>query len=529
MQNELSSDPLERYIQLRDNRWLFLKHCIFTKDEVDSVTPIKAYPSHFLYTKFIVMMWEREKKIAIPKSRRMTVSWTCLALITHDIIFHKGRSWAVTSKKEENAKELISRIEFMIQHIPKDIISPDLLPKMKRGGMQSSPPAIEFAETHSKVQGFPQGGNQLRQYGFSGIFEDECAFQEESEDTYAAAEPTIRGGGRFIKVSSRAIEDGGFFKKIVFDKLDEEDIRFPELPPVPAKSPMEGVTCWKNPRNEFFVIDLHYTANPAKRGKEFRESLRRTLPIRKFEMEYEKSWMTYEGRAVYEDFNPSIHILIDKPTFHVGLPLLIGWDSSGLTPAAVLGQIQGEQLVILREVICVGMGATRFIPYVISQITQNYPQITDLEAQTISFFDPAGFRKNEITEETYLQVMMKSGFKKIRPGPMTWKKRVESVVEYLTQLAHGKPKFQIYEQDCPTLVAGLKGGFRYPDKVTEVEPDQAKPVKDIHSHPNDALQYMCGGLKSYRAEVGTINIPTPKYGHKNHHNMRKHNERNNTD
>lgn len=512
MTNELSSDPLERYIQLRDSRWLFLKHCIFTKDEVDSVTPIKPYPSHFLYAKFIVLMWEKHKKIAIPKSRRMTVSWTCLALIVHDIIFFKGRSWAVTSKKEEAAKELISRCEFMIQHIPKDIISPDLIPKMKRGGMQSSPPAIEFAETHSKVQGFPQGGNQLRQYGFSGIFEDECAFQEESEDTYAAAEPTVRGGGRFIKVSSRAIEDGGFFKKIVFDKLDATDIRFAEIPPVPTKSPMEGVTVWKNPRNEFLVIDLHYTANPAKRGDEFRESLRRTLPIRKFEMEYEKSWMTYEGRPVYEDFNPALHVLSAKPKLHIGLPLLIGWDSSGLTPAVVLGQIQGETLIILKEIVCPGMGATRFVPHVKSEIITNYPQVTDIEKQTISFFDPAGFKKNEITEQTYLSVMMSHGFRQIRPGPMTWKKRVESVVEYLTAMTKGQPKFQIYEQDCATLVAGLKGGFRYPDKVTEVEPDQAKPVKDIHSHPNDALQYLCGGLKSYISSNYEINIPTPSYG-----------------
>lgn len=508
----LKEDPLERYIQLRDDPWLFLCTCIFTKDEVDADVPIKPYPSHFLYAQFIVKMWQKYKKIAIPKSRRMTVSWTCLALIVHDIIFFKGRSWAVTSRKEEAAKELISRCEFMIQHIPKDILSPELIPKMKRGGMQTSPPTIEFEEIHSKVQGYPQGGNQLRQYGFSGIFEDECAFQEESEDTYAAAEPTIRGGGRFIKVSSRAIEDGGFFKRIVFDQLDAENTRFPEVPPAPAKTPMEGVTVWRNPKNEFLVIDLHYTANPAKRGEEFRESLKKTLPIRKYRMEYEKSWETFEGRPVYEDFNEHIHVTRTKPKLHVGLPLLVGWDSSGLTPAAVLGQLQGETLVILREVIGSGMGATRFVPFVISEIMTNYPQVSSIEEQTISFFDPAGFKKNEITEETYLQVMMKNGFKKIRPGPMTWKKRVESVVEYFTGITKGAPRFQVYEQDCPTLVAGLKGGFRYPDKVSEVEPDMAKAVKDVHSHPNDALQYLCGGLKAYRQANYDIEIPTPSYG-----------------
>jgi hypothetical protein len=518
--SELSSDQLERYIQLRDDPWLFLKYAIFTKDEVDSVQPVKRYPAHFLYTKFIVRMWEKEKKIAIPKSRRMTVSWTCLALITHELLFFKGRSWAVTSKKEENARELVSRIEFMIQHIPPEVISPNLLPKMKRGGMQSSPPAIEFAETLSKVQGFPQGGNQLRQYGFSGIFEDECAFQEESEDTYAAAIPTIRGGGRFIKVSSRAIEDGGFFKKIVFDKLDATDIRFADVPPVPAQTPMEGILCWKNPGNGFFVIDLHYTANPAKRSVEFREAIRAELPIRKYEMEFEKSWTTYAGKAVYQDFSSSAHITQTKPKLHVGLPVLLGWDSSGLTPACVIGQMQEETLVVMREIVGEGMGATRFVPHVVSLLAQHYPQITDISAQTISFFDPAGFKKNEITEETYLQHMIAGGFTNIKPGPMTWKKRVEAVVSFLTGFKHGKTSFLIYEQDCPTLVAGLKGGFRYPDKISEAEPDKVKPIKDIHSHPNDALQYMCGGLRSYRSENYNIEIPTPKYSFQRHNEKR---------
>ena len=39
---------------------------------------------------------------------------------------------------------------------------------------------------------------------------------------------------------------------------------------------------------------------------------------------------------------------------------------------------------------------------------------------------------------------------------MTWKKRVESVVEFLVGLAKGKAKVIFYEKDCPTLVAGLK-------------------------------------------------------------------------
>lgn len=521
MSTSIPSDVLDRYQFFRDNPFEFLKHCIFTKDEVDAEQPIKPFPAHLDYVRFIALMWQREKRIAIPKSRRMTVSWTCLALITHDIIFFKGRNWAVTSRKEEAARELISRIEFMINHIPEDMIAKSFIPKMKHGRMQSSPPTIEFPETHSKVQGHPQGGDQLRQYGFSGVFEDECAFQEESEATYAAAEPTVRGGGRFIKVSSRAIEDGGFFKKIVFDKLDATDIRFPDVPPVPIKKPMEGVEVWKNPRNGFLVIDLHYTANPAKRGEEFRDALRKTLPSRRFQMEYEKSWMTFEGRPVYEDFNPLIHLTQTKPDYEVGLPLLLGWDSSGLTPACVVAQLQDEQLVIFQEIIGEGMGAQRFVPLVESTLRTNFPTIYDFSTGVVSFFDPAGLKKNEITEETYVQRMAKHGFTRVFPGATTFKSRTDAVTERLVGLSKGLPKILIFEPMCPVLVSGFKGGYRYSDKVLDAEPTKPEAIKDAHSHPHDGLQYVCSGLKGYRSNANHFTVPLPKYTFQKKDNVEK--------
>ncbi len=512
MSDQIPTDPLERYNFFRNDAWMFLKHCVYTMDEVDQENPIKPYPSHLLYLFFIVQIWIKFKKIAIPKSRRMTVSWTIISLAVWDCVFHKGRQWAFTSKKEEDAKELVQRAEFIVKHIPPEMIHPDLIPKMKRDGMQSSPPAVEFPEIYSKIQGFPQGGNQLRQRGFSGIVEDECAFQEESEDTYVAAEPTIKGGGRMIKVSSRAIEDKGFFKKIVFDQLDAPDTRFPEIPPVKPSSPMEGIETWTNPRNGFTVVDLHYTANPEKRGDEFREGLKRALPIRKYRMEYEKSWETFDGKPVYEDFNEFIHVTHTKPKVLIGLPLILGWDSSGLTPAVVIAQMQEDKLFILREIIGVGKGAVRFVPDVVHEIKLHYPQIHSIEDQTISFFDPAGFTRNAITEETYLQHMQKAGFRQIRPGAMSWNKRRDSVVDYLVTLTGGQAKIQIYDRDCPTLVAGFKGGFRYPDSNSNIEPDKARAVKDVHSHPHDALQYLCSGLTAYKKSNYDINFKTPNYG-----------------
>jgi len=505
----LPQDPLERYKVFREDPWEFLKYCVFTHDEIDQERPIKPFPCHLEYLRFLTLMWQARKKIAVPKSRRLTVSWTYIALGLWDCVFHKGRSWAFVSKKEEDSKELVSRAKFILDHIPPEMISPDLLPKLKRGEMQSSPPVLEFPEIHSKIMGFPSGGNQLRQRGFSGLLFDEVAFWEEAEAAFASAEPTVKGGGRMIMVSTR---NPGFFKKIVFDKLNNKDLNFPEIPPVVPKSPLEGIDVWTNPENGFTVIDLSHRANPAKRDPLFEAELRKSLPLHLFNLEYGKSWASFEGRSVYEDFNAAIHFVHRPPDIEQGLPLLLGWDSSGLTPAVVIGQLQRDQLVIVREIIESGMGATRFVPHVAQEIRLQFPQIFDLSEQTINFFDPAGLKKNEITEQTYVQAMSLGGFRQIRPGPMNWERRREAVTERLVGLSGRLPKIVIYEKGCPILSAGFKGGYRYADSISNLEPDKVRPLKDVHSHPHDALQYLCGGLKTYRTERGYADIPTPTYG-----------------
>ena len=183
---------------------------------------------------------------------------------------------------------------------------------------------------------------------------------------------------------------------------------------------------------------------------------------------------------VYEDFNANIHLVHYAPDLAVGLPILLGWDSSGLTPAVVIAQLQEEQLIIFRELIGSGMGATRFVPWVAQYLMSEFPQVTDISRQTRSFFDPAGFKKNEITEQTYLSAMVAGGFTEITPGPMTWEKRREAVTERLVGLANKEPKLVVYEKGCPILAAGFKGGYRYSDSVANLEPDKVRPLKDIH-------------------------------------------------
>jgi len=487
--------------------WAFLSDCVYTLDQVDQQTPIKPFPSYLEYIEFLTALWRREPLIAIPKSRRMTCSWSFIALYAHDTFFRSGRFNAFVSKKEDDSGELVSRAEFIYNKIPTWRIPRALLPKLKNGKMSKQPPLLEFEETSSKIQGFPQGADQLRQFTFSGMLFDEWAFWESAQAAYAAAKPTLDGGGRLTGISSRS---PGFFKRVVFDQFDAPDLNFREAPPVTARRPLEGVEVWKNPKNRFVVVDLHYTANPEKRSDAWREAVRTSMPARDFAMEYERSWQTFEGKPVYGDWNSRIHArrhLRPEP----GIPLLLGWDF-GLTPACVITQLVGRRLRILREIIENG-SISKLAPVVWNLLLTEYLPWFHGDNKVQNWIDPAGFQKAQTDERTCSEIMRQAGFTNIRPGPVNWEPRRKAVEDFLTKTFGEGPGFEVDKDLCPVLIEGFNGGYRYPDKAVDIEPVNIRPIKNKYSHPHDGLQYVAAGAASLIKQYG-IKIPNvvPHYG-----------------
>jgi len=489
---------LENYIRYKNNRWAFLTECCYTKDEVNKNDPIKLLPQKE-YLELYVKLWSMAPLLAIPKTRRMTLSWVTIALYVHDAIFFRVRNNAFVSKKEDDANDLILRAKFIIDHIPESCIPKELIPKYN-----CKFNCLEFPENDSKIRGFPQGADQLRQFTFSGIFGDESAFWDYAEEFYSATFPTIDGGGRMTLVSSPA---PGFFKRLCFDAMDVSgDINVAEYAP-DYKRPMQGVRIWLNKKNRFMVMEIHYTSDPTKRDPSYKESIMNSMPRPKYLREYELEWDTYSGQPVYPEFG-DIHILHEKPQPSHGLPLLIAFDF-GLTPAAVIAQYEGSRLTVFKEICAVNMGAERFLPIVTAYIRLSYPTFSDLKKNWKCWVDPSGFNRNDNDERRTANTVGKAGFNPM-PGGITWEARRQGVADFLSGLDKGKPTFQIYEKDCPVLTKGFKGGYHYPDKAVELAPNQLRPLKNAASHPHDCLQYVCGGVKSIRVDQG-LRIPSPSY------------------
>lgn len=435
------------------------------------------------------------------------MSWTCIPLYLHDTIFSRGRFNGLTSKKEDDAADLVGRAEFIYQHIPKHRIPRELLPKIKNGKMSKSPPIMEFEEIGSKLQGFPMGADQLRQFTLSGLLGDECAFWEDFMRFYSASKPTLDGGGRMTLISSRA---PGGFKKVVFDQLDAKDLNFPELPPAPIKRPMEGIEIWTNPQNGFLVFDCHYSANPAKRGKTWVEAIRKSMPRRDFEMEYEKSWQTYEGLPVYGDFNKHSHVSTFGLTPKLGVPLLLGWDF-GLTPACIVGQLCDGQLRILREYVGSNEGIIKFAGRVWQDFRIRYTAWTHSDDAIISFIDPAGFQKSQVDERTCAEGLRGEGFTRMEPGPVDWESRRQAVEHFLLRQTKDGSSLLLDPKECHTLIEGFAGGYRYNDRESTIESAKVRPLKDRYSHPHDALQYLAHGAAAKQKHYHLI-VASPQYG-----------------
>jgi len=489
---------LENYVRYKNDAWAFITECVFTLDQVDKHNPIKRFPNRE-YLKLLCKTWQKYPLFAVPKSRRMTVSWTFISLYLWDTIFNKGRFQAFVSKKEDDAHELVQRAKFILDHIDEDKLPRDLIPQYKDKYC-----TLEFPEINSVIRGFPQGADQLRQFTFSGILGDECAFWEHAQKFYSASFPTIDGGGRMSLVSSPA---PGFFKRLCYDRMDS--VIADEIAEHVAdfKTPMEGVKMWYNNKNRFAVMELHYKADPKKRSDEYRESIKNSMPLIEYLREYELSWDTFEGFPVFPEFLP-IHKITEEPTPQPGLPMLIGFDF-GLTPAAVVGQLQGDQLVIFKEFVEVNKAADVFIPEVISKLRMYYPEYSDLRKNWLCYGDPSGTFRKDTDANTCFRILHENGFNP-QPGPVTWEARRSNVVYFLQKLGKEGPAFQIYVPDCPTLVKGFEGGYRFPDRAGEIEPSKLRPIKDHFSHAHDAYQYLASGVRAISGRT-SVSIPRPRY------------------
>jgi hypothetical protein len=210
---------LERLQRVRRDPLEFLK-CVRTLDEVDKRAPVKTFPWNLEYVQLYVKIWREEQFIALPKSRRMKMTWLNVSLFLWDTLFYRGRANGFISKKEDDSDKLVERAQFIYENLDTSKLPRELLPKVERKFCN-----MHFAEINSRIQGYASSSDGPRMDTLSGALCDEIAFWPHAQKLYSGLVPTLEGngdwpnsGGRLTAISSAA---PGFFKAIVHDTLDD--------------------------------------------------------------------------------------------------------------------------------------------------------------------------------------------------------------------------------------------------------------------------------------------------------------------
>jgi hypothetical protein len=206
----LAAEALDFY---HSHPWEFIRDNMLTIDEADSGAT-KRFPD-LPYLRMVCETWQREKLLAIPKSRRMMLTWIMLALHLHLALFNPNAAIFIQSKKAEDSYYLLgdNRLMFLYRSLPKWMFDYGLPQATTRQGF------INFSNG-AMIKGIAQGPDQLRQYTATAVMCDEMAFWDAAETTWRALRPVMQGGGRVAMVSSAA---PGFFSRIVLGKLRRKD------------------------------------------------------------------------------------------------------------------------------------------------------------------------------------------------------------------------------------------------------------------------------------------------------------------
>jgi hypothetical protein len=164
------------------------------------------------YLRYVTLAWEREPLLAVPKSRQMRLTHAAVAWHGWLAQYYPGQRIAIQSKNFEDADALLGRLDKSWE------------------AQREKAPWIQWP-TYKKTEGrivlpngsilmaIAQGADKLRSYTFSAILSDEMGFQDKAEEAYAAAVPTIEGGGKYTAISSA---NPGFFQSLVFDRAGSE-------------------------------------------------------------------------------------------------------------------------------------------------------------------------------------------------------------------------------------------------------------------------------------------------------------------
>lgn len=193
--------------------------------------------------------------------------------------------------------------------------------------------------------------------------------------------------------------------------------------------------------------------------QDYYEQLTRQLPEDMRARLVRGEWgATFDGQAVYREFNPAFHVRDDLATkFDPARPLIRMWDFGYNRPACIWGQVDWEgKLLCFYEILGERQEAREFGQRCKAETALRFPHADTI----VDYGDPA-VRQKKDTGST-LVALANVGIHilfKIR-GPGSVNHGVRLVRNALTTTIAGEPQLQFDRKGVPVLISAMRGGYR---------------------------------------------------------------------
>jgi hypothetical protein len=267
-----------------------------------------------------------------------------------------------------------------------------------------------------------------------------------------------------------------------------------DRPPEHAGNPRKGVTEWRNPRNGFYVVRLHYTADPTKRSGLWRQKTSEGLTLRAWQREYEISWSTPEGEPVVPEFDASRHVR-EVPIVRDS-KLLRFWDFGSVSPVVLFCQLSNYgQVIVHRELCPFNQPLDQLLPIVQAisvdmVLRRDYFDAGDPEAESLGSLG----RISEVLSRVGITMHTN------RPGKeVSYANLRQQFLKSVMVPRIGHDPAVLVSPRCPNLIEALSGGFHL---------SALPPYRVVKSHPMkdlvDALRYGFDNLDAAGSDTQTM-------------------------
>lgn len=178
-------------------RWI----CEQARTADEATQEIREWPSDKAYLKDLTeILSSDEKLIAIPKSRRMLVSWLCAAWVTHRARYFPHNAIFWQSQNETKAAYVLDkRCKFIEDNLVDVELRREYTSTIVHGGLIGR---LTYTRTGSHLWAVPQGGDVFRSFTPSVLVMDEADFQDDGHEALTAAIPLAEKNAKLILVTT---------------------------------------------------------------------------------------------------------------------------------------------------------------------------------------------------------------------------------------------------------------------------------------------------------------------------------------